>query len=514
MEPQKFHELILVLDFGGQYNQLIARRVREAGVYCEMLPYTISIEEIQKKNPKGIIFSGGPSSVYSEGAPRIDKRIYSLGIPILGICYGMQLMAFELGGKVEKSTAHEYGKSSFTKVDNNNMFFNKIENYQCWMSHGDYIKEPPEGFSVTASTENAPAAAISDEKRQLYGVQFHPEVNHTVQGQDMLKNFLFDICNCKGEWTMESYIEEQVKIIRETVGDSKVICALSGGVDSAVTAALVHKAIGKQLTSVFVDTGLMRQGEPEQVKETFEKQFKMNLITVDAEERFLRRLKDVKDPEEKRKIIGEEFIRVFEEESNKIKNAKFLAQGTIYPDIIESGTDTANTIKSHHNVGGLPEKMDLDLVEPLRPLFKDEVRKLGTELGLPDEIVMRQPFPGPGLAIRILGEVTKDKLEIVRKANHILMEIIHNEGLYNEIWQCFAVLPTMKSVGVKGDVRSYDYPIIVRAVTSKDAMTADWARIPYDVLEKISNNIINNVSQINRVVYDITSKPPGTIEWE
>jgi len=513
LEPQKHHETILVLDFGGQYNQLIARRVREAGVYCEMVPFSIPLQEIKAKNPKGIIFSGGPSSVYSEDAPRVDKEIYELDIPILGICYGMQLMAHTLGGTVEKAKAHEYGKAKFDVLEYDAIFEN-ISDSQCWMSHGDYIKNPPPGFKVTATTEVAPVVAMSDEKRKLYGVQFHPEVNHTIQGQDMLKNFLFKVCGCKGEWTMESYIEEQVKVIQETVGNSRVICALSGGVDSSVVAALVNKAIGEQLTAVFVDHGLLRKGEAEQVKETFEKQFKMNLVTVNARERFLGRLAGVIDPEQKRKIIGEEFIRVFEEEAKKIQDVKFLAQGTIYPDVIESGTETADTIKSHHNVGGLPEKMDLDLIEPLRPLFKDEVRTLGMELGLPEEIVMRQPFPGPGLAIRVLGEVTEEKLAIAREADAILLDIIRAEGLYNEIWQCFAVLPEMKSVGVKGDMRSYDYPIIVRAVTSKDAMTADWARIPYDVLEKISNKIINNVPHVNRVVYDITSKPPGTIEWE
>ncbi|MBO8169129.1 MAG: glutamine-hydrolyzing GMP synthase [Thermoanaerobacteraceae bacterium] len=513
-EVSKQHQLVIVLDFGGQYNQLIARRVREANVYCEMLPYNTPVDEILAMQPKGIIFSGGPSSVYGEGAPRIDKKIYEAGIPILGICYGMQLMTHDLGGKVEKARSREYGKTMLQVIHEDAIFAGLHKQQQCWMSHGDYITEPPQGFTVTAKTANAPVAAMANEEKKLYGIQFHPEVRHTPQGQAMLEAFLYNVCGCDGEWTMQSFIDEEVARIREEVGNKKVISALSGGVDSAVASLIVAEAIGEQLTCIFVDHGLLRKGEAEQVKKTFAGKFNLNLIAVDARERFLKRLQGVVDPEQKRKIIGEEFIRVFEEEAEKLGKIDYLVQGTLYSDVIESGTDTASTIKSHHNVGGLPEKMKLKLIEPLRNLFKDEVRVAGSELNLPDEIVWRQPFPGPGLAIRILGEVTEEKLEIVREADSIIIEEIRKANLYRDIWQAFAVLPSMRSVGVQGDERTYAYTIVVRAVTSDDAMTADWARLPYDLLERISSRIVNEVDQVNRVVYDITSKPPGTIEWE
>jgi len=508
------HELVIVLDFGGQYNQLIARRVREANVYCEMYPFNKPLDEILALKPKGIIFSGGPSSVYSKGAPRIDKRIYHAGIPILGICYGMQLMTHDMGGKVERAQSREYGKAQLSVLAEDVLFNKLAEKQQVLMSHGDYILELPPGFQVTAKTANTPVAAISDVNRKLYGIQFHPEVRHTPEGQKMLEAFLYNICGCSGEWDMQSFIDEEVAGIRREVGDKKVISALSGGVDSAVSSTIVADAIGDQLTCIFVDHGLLRAGEAEQVKKTFSGKYNLNLITVDARQRFLDKLKGVDDPEKKRKIIGQEFISVFEEEADKLGAIDYLVQGTLYSDVIESGTDTASTIKSHHNVGGLPEVMKLKLIEPLRSLFKDEVRIAGSELGLPDDIVWRQPFPGPGLAIRILGEVTEEKLEILRKADRIIIREIKDADLYREVWQAFAVLPSMRSVGVQGDERTYAYTIIMRAVTSDDAMTADWARLPYDLLEKISSRIVNEVDQVNRVVYDITSKPPGTIEWE
>jgi len=508
------HETIIVLDFGGQYNQLIARRIRELRVYCEMLPYNTPIEKIKAMNPKGLILSGGPSSVYEEGAPRIDAEIYNMGVPVLGICYGMQLMAADLGGVVEEGRTSEYGRTSLV-VDEDDVLFNGLPKEQeCWMSHGDYIKEPPGGFRITSRTSAIPVASMSNQERKLFGVQFHPEVKHTPYGQEILKNYVFNVCGCKGDWSMEDFIAEEIQKIREMVGDKKVVCGLSGGVDSSVAAVLVHRAIGNQLTCIFVDHGLMRFGEADQVRRTFGQQFEMNFKYVDAGERFLSKLKGVVDPERKRKIIGEEFIRVFEDEANKLGNVDFLVQGTLYSDVIESGTDTAARIKSHHNVGGLPEDMQLELIEPLRDLFKDEVRKVGQELGLPHDIVWRQPFPGPGLGVRIAGEVTREKVEIVREADAIVRQEIEAEGLDRYIWQAFAVLLDVKSVGVMGDKRTYAYPIIVRAVTSEDAMTADWAKLPYEVLERISSRIVNEVDNVNRVLFDITSKPPGTIEWE
>jgi GMP synthase (glutamine-hydrolysing) len=507
-------EMIVVLDFGSQYNQLITRRIRDFGVYSELHPHTITVEEIKKMNPKGIILSGGPNSVYDENAFRCDEAIFDLGLPILGICYGMQLMTKHFNGKVEPADHREYGKASIN-VQNESSLLAKLPKEQVvWMSHGDLVVEAPEGFTVDAISESCPIASMSNEAKKLYAVQFHPEVQHSQYGFDMLKNFVFDVCGSKGDWSMKNFIEIEMEKIRQTVGDKQVLCALSGGVDSSVVAVLIHKAIGDQLTCIFVDHGLLRKGEAESVMETFAEGFHMNVIKVDAKDRFLSKLEGVSDPEKKRKIIGNEFIYVFDDEATKLKGIDFLAQGTLYTDIIESGTATAQTIKSHHNVGGLPEDMQFKLIEPLNTLFKDEVRALGSQLGIPDEIVWRQPFPGPGLGIRVLGEISDDKLEIVRESDFILRDEIRKAGLERDIWQYFTVLPNIRSVGVMGDARTYDYTIGIRAVTSIDGMTSDWARIPWEVLEKISTRIVNEVSYVNRVVYDITSKPPATIEWE
>lgn len=507
-------EKIIVLDFGSQYNQLITRRIREFGVFSELHPHTISAEEILAMKPKGIILSGGPNSVYDENSFRCDERIFDLGLPILGICYGMQLMTVHYGGKVEQAKHREYGKAEI-KVEIQNRLFSELPEEQVvWMSHGDLVTKTPEGFSTNATSPSCPISAMSDEERGLYGVQFHPEVRHSVYGNELLKNFVFGVCECTGNWSMENFIEVEIAKIRELVGDKKVLCALSGGVDSSVVAVLIHKAIGDQLTCIFVDHGLLRKGEADSVMKTFAEGFHMNVIKVDAKDRFLTKLEGVSDPEKKRKIIGNEFIYVFDDEATKLEGIEFLAQGTLYTDIIESGTATAQTIKSHHNVGGLPEDMQFKLIEPLNTLFKDEVRALGTELGIPDDIVWRQPFPGPGLGIRVLGAISEDKLEIVRDSDWILREEIKKAGLDRDIWQYFTVLPDIRSVGVMGDARTYDYTIGIRAVTSIDGMTSDWARIPWDVLETISTRIVNEVAHVNRVVYDITSKPPATIEWE
>jgi GMP synthase (glutamine-hydrolysing) len=507
-------DLIVVLDFGSQYNQLITRRIREFGVYSELHPHTITAEEIRKMNPKGIIFSGGPNSVYDENSFRCDEEIFEMGLPILGICYGMQLMTVHFEGKVEKAKNREYGKAVLNLQNQTKLFHDMPEEQVVWMSHGDLVVEAPAGFTIDGTNPSCPISAMSNEDKKLYAVQFHPEVRHSVYGNELLKNFVFNVCECKGDWSMGNFIEVEMAKIREQVGDKKVLCALSGGVDSSVVAVLIHKAIGDQLTCIFVDHGLLRKNEAESVMKTFADGFHMNVIKVDAKERFMSKLEGVSDPEKKRKIIGNEFIYVFDDEATKLEGIDFLAQGTLYTDIIESGTATAQTIKSHHNVGGLPEDMQFKLIEPLNTLFKDEVRALGTELGIPDDIVWRQPFPGPGLGIRVLGAISEDKLEIVRESDWILREEIKKAGLDREIWQYFTVLPDIRSVGVMGDARTYDYTIGIRAVTSIDGMTSDWARIPWDVLEVISTRIVNEVPHVNRVVYDITSKPPATIEWE
>jgi GMP synthase (glutamine-hydrolysing) len=505
-----------VIDFGGQYSQLISRRIRELRVYSDLIPYDAGIKKIKEMNPSGLILSGSPYSIFSdrEEAPRVDKEIFSLGIPVLGICYGMHFISKVFGGEVASTEKNEYGKTK-VKLDLKSPLFKGLKPVEiCWMSHKDSVVKAPSGFNVIASTQNLPVAAIENPEKKLYGIQFHPEVIHTPSGMDILKNFLFEICECLPSWTTVSIIEQQIKKIKEEAKDGRVICGLSGGVDSSVAAVLVNKAIGDRLTCIFVDHGLLRKGEAEKVVETFKENFKINLIHIDASDRFLDKLVGVTDPEKKRKIIGNEFIRIFEEEASKIKDADYLVQGTLYSDVIESGTKNAARIKSHHNVGGLPEDMKLKLIEPLRFLFKDEIRKMGIELGLPDEIVWRQPFPGPGLAIRIIGEVTREKIKILQDADEIVVEEIKRAGLYNNIWQSFAVLPDIKSVGVMGDKRTYSYPIVIRAVSSLDAMTADWVRLPYKVLERMATRIVNEVEGVNRVVYDISSKPPSTIEWE
>lgn len=507
-------EIVLVIDFGGQYKQLIARRVRECGVYCEIIPYTYSTQKILDMEPKAIIFTGGPNSVYLDDSPRIDKRIFELGIPILGICYGHQLIAYSLGGRVESPEKREYGKTEIKLNVGSPLLKGLNENEQCWMSHTDSVTRVPDGFSVIASTTVCKIAAMVNSEKRIYGVQFHPEVEHTPFGREMLKTFLFDICKVKGDWSMSAFAEEKIKFIKEKIGDKKVIVALSGGVDSSVAAVLVHKAVGKQLTCIFVDHGLLRKDEGDQVEEIFRNRFDMNLIRVNAQERFLGKLKGVSDPEKKRKIIGEEFIRVFEEESQKLGKVDFLVQGTIYPDVVESGTNNSATIKSHHNVGGLPKDVDFELIEPLRELFKDEVREVGETIGIPHDLVWRQPFPGPGLAIRILGEITEEKIFITSEADAIFREEIAKSGYESKIWQYFACLPNIKSVGVMGDERTYCHTVALRAVTSSDGMTSDWARIPYEVLDEVSRRIVNEVKGVNRIVYDITSKPPSTIEWE
>lgn len=506
---------IIVLDFGSQYNQLITRRLRDFGVYSELLPHDISMERIKEINPKGIIFSGGPNSIYGENALKVDPAIFDLGIPILGICYGMQLMSHYLDGKVEKADNSEYGRAEIEVEDSSNVLFSDLPKEQyVWMSHGDLVTGAPKGFEVVASSKNCPIAAIANDQAKMYGIQFHAEVRNTQYGLDILRNFAFKVCDAKNDWSMTDFIDLQVAEIRKTVDDKKVILGLSGGVDSSVTATLLHKAIGDQLTAIFVDHGMLRKNEGDEVMAALNRDLGVNIIRVNAQERFLNKLKGVTDPEQKRKIIGKEFIEVFADEAKKIKDVDFLAQGTLYTDVIESGTNTAQTIKSHHNVGGLPKDLNFKLIEPLRKLFKDEVRELGEKLGIPHDLVWRQPFPGPGLGIRVLGEVTEDKLKIVRDSDAILRDEIKKAGLQEDVWQYFTVLPGIKSVGVMGDGRTYDYTIGIRAVTSIDGMTADFARLPWDVLQKISTRIVDEVPNINRVVYDVTSKPPSTIEWE
>jgi GMP synthase (glutamine-hydrolysing) len=509
-------EKVLVVDYGAQYAQLIARRVRECHVYSEIVPHDIPVAELAARRPSGIILSGGPKSVYSPGAPDADPKLFELGVPVLGICYGQQLMARTLGGEVAKTGVAEFGKSHLqVEVPDSVIFAEQPDDQTVWMSHNDAVVRAPEGFRVTASTPASPVAAFEDRERGHYGVQFHPEVSHTPRGTEVLKNFLYEACDLLPSWTMTSIIESAIDEIRAQVGREKIVCGLSGGVDSSVAAALVHRAVGDRLTCVFVDHGLLRAGEGEQVEDTFRRHLQIDLVHVKAQDRFLENLAGVTDPERKRKIIGETFIRVFEEVArDELEEARFLVQGTLYPDVIESGTKDAAKIKSHHNVGGLPDDMKFTLVEPLRNLFKDEVRRVGEELGLPEEIVWRQPFPGPGLAVRIVGEVTNERLGLLRAADAIVFEEIKRAGLLQKIWQSFAVLPAVRSVGVMGDERTYGYPIVLRAVTSEDAMTADWARLPYEVLDSISSRVVNEVPGVNRVVYDITSKPPGTIEWE
>ncbi len=510
----KNNELILILDFGGQYNQLIARRVRECNVYSEVVPFDISIEKIKEKNPKGIIFTGGPASVYGEDSPRCAEGIFELRIPVLGICYGMQLMTYTLGGNVARADKREYGTTDVS-IDNSSLLFEGFENTNGFlMSHTDFVEKVPEGFKNIGHTSSCPNAAMENKEKNLYGIQFHPEVNSSINGTQVIKNFLFNICKCSGDWIISSFVEESIAKLKEKIGDKKALCALSGGVDSSVAAVLLSRAIGKNLTCIFVDHGLLRKNEGDEVEEVFKNQ-DINFIRVNAKDRFLAKLAGVSDPETKRKIIGEEFIRVFEEEAKKIGTVDFLVQGTIYPDVIESGLGKSSVIKSHHNVGGLPDYVDFkEIIEPLRDLFKDEVRKTGLELGMPENLVFRQPFPGPGLAIRVIGDITEDKLNILKDADYIFREEIANAGLHKNINQYFAVLTNLKSVGVMGDERTYDYTVALRAVETTDFMTGVWSRIPYEVLEKVSSRIVNEVDHVNRVVYDITSKPPATIEWE
>lgn len=509
-------ERILILDFGSQYTQLITRKVRECGVYSEIKPFNISVDEIKKLNPKGLILSGGPASADEAGAPLPDKRLFELGVPVLGICYGLQVLAYYFGGKIERAARREYGLAELKVDDHDDLFKNVSPASQAWMSHGDALSALPKDYEVLAHTGNSPLAALADRKRKFYGVQFHPEVTHTVEGRQILKNFLYGICGCRGTWSPESFVENTVTEIREQVGDGHAICALSGGVDSAVAAALVYRAIDSQLTCIFVDTGLMRKNEAQEVAETFREYFDANFVSVDASQQFLQKLAGVVEPEEKRKIIGNEFIAVFEREADKIPGVEYLVQGTLYPDVIESASvhGPAVTIKTHHNVGGLPEVMNLNLIEPLRELFKDEVRKVGAEVGLPQKILGRHPFPGPGLAVRILGEITREGLDLLRDVDAIYIEELKRHDWYDKIWQAFAVLLPIKTVGVMGDYRTYENVVGLRAVSSLDGMTADWVRIPTDLLALISNRIINEVRGVNRVVYDISSKPPSTIEWE
>ncbi len=512
--------MIVIIDFGSQYGELIARRVRESNVYCEVIPHTKTADEIVSTyNPKGIILSGGPSSIFMENAPKCDEKIFDLGIPVLGICYGMQLMAHVLGGEVQPADKHEYGTANLYIDDNFDLFHGLWLEMTVWMSHGDSVMLLPEGFQKLGHTDTCPIAAMGNKEKKFFGVQFHPEVTHTPRGMDVIRNFIFQLCGCKPDWTPASFLEKTIEDIRREVGDQKVLCALSGGVDSSVVAALLQKAIGDQLTCMFIDQGFMRKNEAKIIESIFSEKFNINLIYVDAGERFLKKVEGVTDPEEKRKAIGEEFIRVFEEKSAEIgEDFPFLAQGTLYPDVIESATigvsETAKTIKTHHNVGGLPEDMQFKVIEPLRKLFKDEVRKVGLELNLPEEVVFRQPFPGPGLAIRILGDITASKVALLQEADVIVLEEVKKAGLYRDLWQSFAVLLPVKSVGVMGDKRTYEYTIAIRAVTSVDAMTADWAKLPYEVIDKMSSRIMNEVHGVNRVVYDVTSKPPATIEWE
>ena len=507
-------EKIIVLDYGSQYNQLIARRIREIGVFSELMSHKVTAQEIREINPLGIVLSGGPNSVYDEGSFDIDPEIFELGLPILGICYGMQLISHKLGGKVESASESEYGVAPIELKAKSELFAHTPETQDVLMSHGDRVIEIPEGFHVVATSPNSPFAAVENTERNIYGIQFHPEVRHSVYGTDMLRNFALNICGAKGDWSMESFIDMQIEKIREQVGDKKVLLGLSGGVDSSVVGVLLQRAIGDQLTSIFVDHGFLRKGEGDQVMNMLGDKFGLNIIRVNAEERFMNKLAGVSDPEKKRKIIGNEFVYVFDDEASKLKDVKFLAQGTLYTDVIESGTDTAQTIKSHHNVGGLPEDMQFELIEPLNTLFKDEVRALGTELGMPDEIVWRQPFPGPGLAIRVMGDLTPEKIAVVRDSDAILREEIAAAGLDRDVWQYFTVNTGVRSVGVMGDIRTYDYTLAIRAITSIDGMTAEFAKLPWDVLQKISVRIVNEVDHINRVVYDITSKPPATVEWE